>query len=211
MKYLKRQVAIAWVLTALASVFPAHAQQAKIGEGLNHRFQASFGAYSPLVDSQARLDAADGTLGTKLDFEDDLDLKDRSVLPWLDVRLRFTPRHHVDFTYYDLSRSGARTLQGEIRIEDSTFPVGIDVDSQFNTKIYRLAYGYSFMNNGKREVSILGGVHLELTGENVTECTGGARGLTDGDLARAYKSTVDPRLNYEQAMEIAMRIAGLHK
>jgi 3-deoxy-7-phosphoheptulonate synthase len=59
--------------------------------------------------------------------------------------------------------------------------------------------------------SYLGGVHLELTGENVTECTGGARGLTDGDLARAYKSTVDPRLNYEQAMEIAMRIGGLTK
>jgi 3-deoxy-7-phosphoheptulonate synthase len=59
--------------------------------------------------------------------------------------------------------------------------------------------------------SYLGGVHLELTGENVTECTGGARGLTDGDLARAYKSTVDPRLNYEQAMEVAMRIAGLHR
>jgi 3-deoxy-7-phosphoheptulonate synthase len=57
--------------------------------------------------------------------------------------------------------------------------------------------------------SYLGGVHLELTGDNVTECTGGARGLTDGDLARAYKSTVDPRLNYEQAMEVAMRIAGL--
>ncbi len=58
--------------------------------------------------------------------------------------------------------------------------------------------------------SYLGGVHLELTGENVTECTGGARGLTDRDLVRAYKSTVDPRLNYEQAMEVAMRIAGLH-
>jgi len=59
--------------------------------------------------------------------------------------------------------------------------------------------------------SYLGGVHLELTGENVTECTGGARGLTDGDLARAYKTTVDPRLNYDQAMEVAMRIAGLHQ
>lgn len=57
--------------------------------------------------------------------------------------------------------------------------------------------------------SYLGGVHLELTGDNVTECTGGARGLTDTDLARAYKSTVDPRLNYEQAMEVAMLIAGL--
>ena len=52
----------------------------------------------------------------------------------------------------------------------------------------------------------LGGVHLELTGENVTECLGGARDLTEADLARDYKSTVDPRLNYEQSLEIAMLI-----
>ncbi len=52
----------------------------------------------------------------------------------------------------------------------------------------------------------LGGVHLELTGEDVTECTGGARDLTDRDLERAYRSSVDPRLNYEQALETAMLI-----
>ncbi len=56
--------------------------------------------------------------------------------------------------------------------------------------------------------SHLGGVHFEMTGEDVTECTGGARGLTEADLARAYKSQVDPRLNYEQALELAMRITG---
>ena len=55
--------------------------------------------------------------------------------------------------------------------------------------------------------SYLGGVHVELTGDDVTECTGGARGLTDGDLQRAYRSTVDPRLNYEQALELALLIA----
>jgi len=52
----------------------------------------------------------------------------------------------------------------------------------------------------------LGGVHLELTGENVTECMGGARALTETDLERAYKSHVDPRLNYEQSLELAMLI-----
>ncbi|HYL70088.1 MAG TPA: 3-deoxy-7-phosphoheptulonate synthase, partial [Candidatus Dormibacteraeota bacterium] len=56
--------------------------------------------------------------------------------------------------------------------------------------------------------SYLGGVHIELTGDDVTECTGGARGLTDQDLQRAYRSTVDPRLNHEQALELAMLIAG---
>ncbi len=55
--------------------------------------------------------------------------------------------------------------------------------------------------------SYLGGVHIELTGEDVTECTGGARGLNDEDLKRAYKSTVDPRLNYEQSLELALLIS----
>jgi 3-deoxy-7-phosphoheptulonate synthase len=59
----------------------------------------------------------------------------------------------------------------------------------------------------RNEGTTLAGVHVELTGENVTECTGGARGLTDDDLARAYRSQVDPRLNYEQALELAMLIA----
>jgi 3-deoxy-7-phosphoheptulonate synthase len=58
--------------------------------------------------------------------------------------------------------------------------------------------------------SLLGGVHLELTGENVTECTGGARDLSDEDLKRSYKSTVDPRLNYEQSLEMAMLIVEKH-
>lgn len=56
----------------------------------------------------------------------------------------------------------------------------------------------------------LGGVHLELTGEDVTECMGGARELTETDLERAYMSNVDPRLNYEQALEVAMLIVRKH-
>jgi 3-deoxy-7-phosphoheptulonate synthase len=56
--------------------------------------------------------------------------------------------------------------------------------------------------------SLLGGVHFELTGENVTECIGGSGGIGEQDLHRDYRSRVDPRLNYEQALEMAMRIAG---
>lgn len=54
--------------------------------------------------------------------------------------------------------------------------------------------------------SYQGGVHFELSGDNVTECIGGARGLTEVDLDRAYESRVDPRLNYEQALEMALLI-----
>jgi 3-deoxy-7-phosphoheptulonate synthase len=60
----------------------------------------------------------------------------------------------------------------------------------------------------RAEGSSLGGVHFELSGENVTECIGGAAGIEEADLRRAYKSEVDPRLNYEQALEMAMLVAN---
>lgn len=56
--------------------------------------------------------------------------------------------------------------------------------------------------------SRLGGVHIELTGEAVTECIGGAGGVNEADLKRAYHSQLDPRLNYEQALETAMFVAN---
>nr|MCH9683608.1 3-deoxy-7-phosphoheptulonate synthase [Deltaproteobacteria bacterium] len=55
--------------------------------------------------------------------------------------------------------------------------------------------------------SRLGGVHFELTGENVTECIGGAGGVSEDELHKDYRSKVDPRLNYQQALEMAMSIS----
>ena len=59
--------------------------------------------------------------------------------------------------------------------------------------------------------SKLGGVHFELTGNDVTECTGGSEGITDEDLHRSYESGCDPRLNYSQSLEMAFLIADLMK
>ena len=53
----------------------------------------------------------------------------------------------------------------------------------------------------------LGGVHFELTGEDVTECTGGAQNIRDEDLHLNFASPCDPRLNHQQALEMAFRIA----
>ena len=53
----------------------------------------------------------------------------------------------------------------------------------------------------------LGGVHFEMTGEDVTECVGGASGVTEQDLDRNYASLCDPRLNYRQALEMGFHIA----
>jgi 3-deoxy-7-phosphoheptulonate synthase len=63
----------------------------------------------------------------------------------------------------------------------------------------------------REEGSYLGGVHLELTGDAVTECTGGSEGLSDEDLSLNYTSFCDPRLNEKQALELAFLIAGHYR
>ena len=59
----------------------------------------------------------------------------------------------------------------------------------------------------KAEGSHAGGIHLEMTGEHVTECTGGAYGLSENDLGKRYFTQCDPRLNADQVLELAFLIA----
>jgi len=55
--------------------------------------------------------------------------------------------------------------------------------------------------------STLGGVHFELTGDDVTECVGGPQQLSESDLERSYETWCDPRLNYAQSLELAFLMA----
>lgn len=61
----------------------------------------------------------------------------------------------------------------------------------------------------RAEGSRLGGVHFELTGDDVTECVGGSQALSEADLPRAYTTGCDPRLNYAQSLEMAFRLAEM--
>lgn len=66
-----------------------------------------------------------------------------------------------------------------------------------------------FFRVHREEGSVAGGVHFELTGDDVTECVGGAREIVDAQLANAYETTCDPRLNAEQSLEMAFQIAEM--
>ena len=67
----------------------------------------------------------------------------------------------------------------------------------------------SFFETHWAEDTVPGGVHFELTGENVTECIGGARDIEDKDLDINYETTCDPRLNAEQSLEVSFQIAEM--
>jgi 3-deoxy-7-phosphoheptulonate synthase len=69
----------------------------------------------------------------------------------------------------------------------------------------------SFFDIHRAEGTHAGGIHLEMTGKNVTECTGGARAISDAELQDRYHTHCDPRLNAEQALEAAFLVAELLK
>ena len=65
----------------------------------------------------------------------------------------------------------------------------------------------AFFSVHRSEGTHAGGIHVEMTGKNVTECTGGARAISDDDLSNRYHTHCDPRLNAEQSLELAFLIA----
>uniref|UniRef100_UPI003B3B504D class II 3-deoxy-7-phosphoheptulonate synthase n=1 Tax=Bosea sp. (in: a-proteobacteria) TaxID=1871050 RepID=UPI003B3B504D len=85
--------------------------------------------------------------------------------------------------------------------------------SGYKTRPFDLIMGEvkNFFAVHQAEGTHAGGLHLEMTGKNVTECTGGARGMTDADLNDRYHTVCDPRLNAEQALELAFLVAELVK
>jgi 3-deoxy-7-phosphoheptulonate synthase len=65
----------------------------------------------------------------------------------------------------------------------------------------------SFFDIHAAEGTWAGGVHVEMTGQDVTECIGGAHRLSEADLSERYETFCDPRLNAEQALELAFLVA----
>ena len=89
----------------------------------------------------------------------------------------------------------------------------IKATTGFKTRPFERILGevQDFFAIHRAEGTIAGGVHIEMTGQNVTECTGGARAVGDHDLALRYHTHCDPRLNAEQSLELAFLLADLLK
>jgi 3-deoxy-7-phosphoheptulonate synthase len=108
-------------------------------------------------------------------------------------------------------------MHGNGRNADITAPSTADKSSPSTTTIKTRRFSdilselQQALQIHKAHSSYLGGVHLELTGEAVTECVGGAGGLTEEDLSLNYTTFCDPRLNEKQALELAFLVAGFYR
>jgi hypothetical protein len=117
--------------------------------------------YKPTVDTRLSVrDPSDGTKGATIDLEDDLALSDRETLPMASVKFRFTQRHALEFSFVSLDRDARSTVPYTFEFGGREFEIGIPVETQFDSDIYRLRYQYSFINSPKNEFAGSFGVHV---------------------------------------------------
>ena len=123
-----------------------------------------------------------------------------------------------------ITRMGAQRIEDGLRpllraVKDSGHPVvwacdpmhGNTITSESGRKTRHfesvIAEIEGFVRAHRAEGTWPGGIHVELTGEDVTECLGGGDALTDADLDHRYETICDPRLNARQGLELAFRTA----
>jgi 3-deoxy-7-phosphoheptulonate synthase len=104
-----------------------------------------------------------------------------------------------------VKQSGAAVLWSCDAVHGNT----VTSESGFKTRRFDDVLGEiaGFFDACRTEGVHPGGIHIELTGQQVTECTGGQLNLTDADLATCYQTHCDPRLNANQALELAFLVA----
>jgi len=132
----------------------------KVHPELQDRWMFRLGVYSPSVDTTASLNGSGGRVGTSVNFEDDLNLADRKTMPTFLATARLGERWRIEGEYFSLKRSGSRSLSKTINWGDNSYTFGTTVDSEFNSEIYRLAAGYSFLKNDREELGVVLGLHV---------------------------------------------------
>jgi len=144
------------LLLSLAAAVPglAAAQDASwnVNPGLQDTWTFQLGAYIPSVDTTASLNSSSGAIGTSVSLEDDLGFSDRKTLGSFFAGARLGQRWKIEFEYFELNRSHSKAINRTINWGDQTYTLNTVVDGEFNSSVYRLSGGYSFVKNDQAEV-----------------------------------------------------------
>jgi hypothetical protein len=138
----------------VASAPPAHAQN------IEDRYWLEVQAFWPDIDTTVRVAGNGGLVGTEIDLESDLKLKDRKSLPALLAGARLGERWSIIGEYYALDRGASASASRDITFDDVTFPAGAAISSEFNTDVYRVAVGYSFVRTDTVDLGAALGLHV---------------------------------------------------
>ncbi len=128
---------------------------------MGQRFIINVGAYVPNLDTQASVDSTSGRIGTTINFEQNLGMRDTAIVPTIAFAWRFARKHKFGASYFELDRSGSEITETEIRIGDKVFNVDLPLSSFFDIDILTASYHYSVIFKPKAELSLSVGLSLQ--------------------------------------------------
>jgi hypothetical protein len=190
----------AWTVVAPAA---AHAAEALETEAKLRPFSLRLGVYDMNLDTEARLDGRGGRIGTRLDFEDDLNLDDQKETFDVAFRWRFAERHFLEAEYFSLNRNGFRRVDGEIRFGDTTFPLGANINSSFTTEVTRLSYAYRLVRSRNWGLALGAGLHVTRLHTALTEIAFDNIGVPIGDQEIAAVTAPLPVFGFSGARRLS--------
>ncbi len=110
---------------------------------------------------------------TRLSLEDTLDVSDRETVNQFDFTLGLGTYHRLELSYSELNRSGAITIDDQLKFGDATFLPSTEVEAKAETSILRLAYGYFLIKDSQKELALIAGFHrTKFTSTLISQSTG---------------------------------------
>ena len=99
-------------------------------------------------------------IGVAYSFNNDLGGEDSVTVPRIDAYYRFNDAHRIDFTTFEIDRSGREILALEVDFDDQTYSIGDTLVTDIDYQLLKLAYGYSFYRSDRLELGIIAGLHI---------------------------------------------------
>jgi len=124
------------------------------------KFYFSVGAFVPKTSTSAQLDSTNLGAGANIDFERALGMTTQKLVPEGSFRWRFSDRWRFEAEYFQLNRSGDKTISQDITWNGVTFTAGTEIFSKFNFSDIRTSVGYSFFKRKDKELGVGFGFHV---------------------------------------------------
>ena len=148
------------VLGTHAGSHAAAQESWSVHPALTDRWSLQLGAYFPKVETTAYLNSTTRARGTDISFEDDLGLDDRKGTFSVLGSVRLGERWKIEAEYLSLDRDSSRSISRTLNWGDRTYTLGTVVGGEFDSNIYRLSAGYSFVKNNQVELGAVLGLHV---------------------------------------------------
>lgn len=128
---------------------------------LAEQFGASVGYLYAGVNTNVKLEATGtGTVGSRLSLTQDLNVDDGHSAAKVDAFWRITPKHRIDFSWYNIEMEGLAALGRSVNIGPLQIPIGVEIDTEMGIETYKMNYTYQFLTGQDYEFGLAIGVQL---------------------------------------------------